>query len=210
MVKKNVNILKPTILCFSDFYLPGFKSGGLVRSISNFVETLGDQFHIKIICRNCDTLDASTYKNIKVDTWNIVGKAKVFYASSKSLSFFSIATLITETPHNILYLNSVFSFRFSILPLLVKFFFSSLNQSCIISPRGELSEGALSLKKLKKYLFIRFAKYSKLHCNLFWLASCKRESLDIYKTFGKIVKKVEVIPDEFILKPILKRQIPKI
>jgi glycosyltransferase involved in cell wall biosynthesis len=197
---------KPIILCFSSFYLPGFKSGGLVRSIANFVESLSDEFDIRIICRNKD-IDGKPYSNIRINSWNLVGKAKVFYASNKALSISSITKLITNTPHNVLYLNSIFSFRFSIIPLLVKFFYCRSSQPCVISPRGELSQGALELKKYKKLFYIVIAKYLGLYRNLFWLASSKNESLDIYRSFKKIAKKIKIIPDCFEFNPISNKSI---
>jgi glycosyltransferase involved in cell wall biosynthesis len=200
---------KPVILCFSSFYLPGFKSGGLVRSIVNFVDNLADEFDIQIICSDRDISDSKSYSNIKINSWNLIGKAKIFYASSKALSISSIIKLIRNTPHDILYLNSIFSLRFSIIPLLVRFFYRHLKQPCIISPRGELSDGALAQKKYKKFIYIKFAKYLKLHCNLLWLASSSNESSDIYKSFGKIVKKVEIISDNFKFMSIPKNSIPK-
>ena len=62
MIKKN----KKTILCFVNYYIPGYKAGGPIRSIANIVETFGDKFDIKIICANHDDLDIKPYKNIKV------------------------------------------------------------------------------------------------------------------------------------------------
>lgn len=206
---KNSKIIKPTILCLSDFYLPDFRSGGLVRSIYNFVELLGDDFNIKIICRGANTQDIKLYKRIKPYSWNVVGKAKVYYVSNENLKTFFIINLIRQTSHDILYLNSIFSFKFSILPLLTRFFSHNLNQPCVISPRGELSEQALLLKKYKKFLFIKFCRLIKLHDNLIWLAGRNVEHLDIYKVFNKLVNRSKIIPDLFLLKAIPKKMIPK-
>ena len=187
MVAKNSKIIKPAILCLSDFYVPDFRAGGLVRSVSNFVELLGDDFDIKIICRGCNVQDIKLFKRIKPDSWNVVGKAKVFYVSNKNLKTFFIINLIRQTSHDILYLNSFFSYQFSILPLLTRFFSHNLNQPCVISPRGELSEQALLLKKYKKSLFIKFSRLIKLHGNLIWLAGRNIEYLEIYKVFDKYI-----------------------
>ena len=37
------------ILCFVAYYLPGYRSGGPVRTIANFVDHLGDEFDIRIV-----------------------------------------------------------------------------------------------------------------------------------------------------------------
>ena len=93
--------------------------------------------------------------------------------------------------------------------MLTRFFFHNLNQPCVISPRGELSEQALLLKKTKKFLYIEFAKLIKLYNNLIWLLGGGSEYLDVCKVFGKSVKRFKIIPDHFNFNPILKKIIPK-
>src|SRR4051812_11201747 len=45
---------KPCILTFSRFYLPGFRAGGPIRSISRLVECLGDEFQFRIVTADRD------------------------------------------------------------------------------------------------------------------------------------------------------------
>ena len=56
-------------------YHPGYKYGGPIRTISNFVENFGDKFDIKIVCDDRDFLDTKPYKKIQINHWNKVGKA---------------------------------------------------------------------------------------------------------------------------------------
>ena len=97
------------ILCFVDYYLPGYKAGGPIRSIANLVEHLGNEFEFRIICKDRDMLDIKSYANVNIDTWNAVGKAKVYYASKKTLTFKGIKKILDETEYDLLYLNSFFS-----------------------------------------------------------------------------------------------------
>ena len=99
----------PIILCFVEYYLPGYCSGGPVRSIVNFVDHLGDEFDIHIVTRDRDALDSEPYPNVQIDAWNKVGKAQVFYASNKTINIHGIANLISVTHHDVLYLNSFFA-----------------------------------------------------------------------------------------------------
>ena len=46
------NKSKPKILVLSDYYLPGYKSGGGMRTIVNMVERLRDRFDFYIITRD--------------------------------------------------------------------------------------------------------------------------------------------------------------
>ena len=65
---------KRVILCFVGHYLPGYRSGGPIRSISNLVENLGDEFKIHIICSDRDLSDKEPYANINTNTWKTVEK----------------------------------------------------------------------------------------------------------------------------------------
>ena len=78
---------KKKILCFIKYYLPGYKYGGPVRSIANFVKNFGDIYDIYIICSSHDAFDNKPYKGITIEEWNQVGKAKVFYVSNRWVKF---------------------------------------------------------------------------------------------------------------------------
>jgi glycosyltransferase involved in cell wall biosynthesis len=54
----------------------------------------------------------------------------------------------------------------------------------IISPRGHLHQGALSLKPTKKQVFLRLARFAGLYNNLIWHASNSEEMTDIVREFG--------------------------
>ena len=85
---------KKKILCFVKCYLPGYKYGGPIRTIANFVENFGDKFDIKIVCDDRDFLDTKSYNKVKINNWNKVGKAKVFYLSLRKLTLKSIKKLL--------------------------------------------------------------------------------------------------------------------
>ena len=193
-MKKN----KKIILILINYYLPGYQSGGPIRSIANLVENLGNEFEIKIICRDHDFLDKKPYQNINIDSWNKIGKAKVFYASIKTLNFKGLKKILNQTKHDLLYLNSFFSFKFSILPIFLRKFGFIKNNACIIAPRGEFSDEALKLKLIKKSIFLIFAKFLGLYDHLFWQASSIFEKSDILRNFKNIKKKSIFIAPNFI------------
>lgn len=69
------------------YYLPGFKSGGPVRSLSNMVDHLADSAEFYIVTRDKDLGDSRPYESIDgAENWVEVGEAKVFYVSGR-LSF---------------------------------------------------------------------------------------------------------------------------
>lgn len=175
---------KPTILIFVHYYLPGYKSGGPVQTIGNMVEALGDEFDFRIVTSDRDFLDVAPYPGITSDAWMCVGKARVFYVSPERRSLLTSARLIRETPHDVLYLNSLFDPLYTLLPLLSQKLAGSHRTPVVIAPRGEFSPGALGLKRWKKEPFLAIAQIVGLYRNVLWHASTDDEAQLIRRKFG--------------------------
>src|SRR6056297_435855 len=111
---------KIKVIVFITYYLPGYKSGGPVRSITNMVDQLSDEFNFSIITKDRDAQDLQKYPDVQIDTWNQVGKAKVYYMSPQKEKLLNLASLLRKTSHNVVYLNSFFSYKFAILPLFAR------------------------------------------------------------------------------------------
>ena len=174
------------VLIFSGFYLPGYKGGGPIRTIANMVDQLGDEFNFVIYTADRDLGDASPYTSVQPNAWQRVGKADVFYASPERGWVLRLWKTIANYQGSTIHLNSFFSFRFSILPLI---FWRILKPrtTIILGPRGEFSEGALNLKKEKKKLFISVAQKLVLYKNILWHASSEFEAADIRRIMGSNV-----------------------
>ena len=86
--------MKCAFLIFVDYYLPGFKVGGPLRTIANIVASLHDEFEFLIVTRDRDCGDKEPYANVEIDAWNTVGNAKVFYASPSMLWFQKVRSLL--------------------------------------------------------------------------------------------------------------------
>ena len=173
---------KKRILIILDYYLPSFKAGGPVKSISNLVEQLED-YDFFIVTRDHDLGSDITFNNVLINNWNKVGNANVYYMTKSSWTISGVNKIIMNTKHEILYLNSFFSFWTSILPIFLLFFQKKYVSKIIIAPRGEFSPGALNLKKNKKKFFIFFAKKIKIYKNILWQATSEIESEHIKNIF---------------------------
>lgn len=184
-----------TVLTFVRYYLPGYKSGGPIRSIVGMVESLSDQVNFLIVTSDRDAEDLHPYASVRVDEWNVVGKAKVFYASPRRQSLVSFSRLIRQTPHDILYLNSFFDPKFTLLPLLARALGLIPKSPTVIAPRGELSEGALSLKAWKKQPYLWVARATGLYNGLVWQASSELEAGDIRRVLGAVAQQIVVAPN---------------
>lgn len=172
---------KPIVLVFVNYYLPGYRGGGPIRSIANMVDRLGDEFDFRIVTMDRDVGDQCAYPSIDVNKWNQVGRAQVFYTSSASRTLWRIAGFIREIPHDVLYLNSFFDNVFTIRPLLAIALKLAQLTPIIMAPRGEFSEGALNIKSWKKKPYIKFVAGFNLLKNVIWHASTNYEKKDIEK-----------------------------
>lgn len=184
--------MKPIILVLAEVYLPGYLAGGPVRSIANLVAHLGDDFIWKIITTDRDFHAKLPYHGIEPGQWIQVDAAEVFYASPEWLAPRAFIELIRKTPHDLLYLNSFFSPRFSILPMLARRFGESRQRPALIAPRGEFSPGALALKWWKKRPFIASARTTYAYADAQWHASTEQEATDIMRVMSASRQRIHV------------------
>ena len=201
-----LNTERPVILVFVSYYLPGYKSGGPVRSIANLVDKLSDDFCFHIITSDRDWTDSESYKDIQVDAWNTVGKAQVFYLSPKNCSFAFISNILSTEVYDVLYLNSFFDVVFTQKPLWAMRLGLSPIKPLIIAPRGEFSPGAFSLKYWKKAPYTWIASKINLFKHVVWQASSEHEALDIqssmqYAKFKTIVIASDIPADVQLISP---------
>ena len=192
------------ILVFVNHYLPGYRSGGPLRTIVNMVENLGDEFEFLIVTRDRDFGDSEPYNNVKIDQWNEVGKAKVFYTSTSMFSVTGFKEILNATPYDVLYLNSFFSPHSTGALLLLRRFGFVKAKSIVIAPRGEFSPGALGLKAAKKRIYIPVAKLLRMYHGLIWQASSEYEAQDIRNVLGSIAREILVAPNLLSVAPAVK------
>lgn len=192
---------RPVVLVFLNYYLPGYKAGGPVRSIAVLAERLGDEFDFRIVTADRDMGDGKRYSGVVADGWSTLGKARVFYVSPRRRSLLGFARLMRETPHDVLYVNSFFNPVFTILPLLARALRLAPRTPAVIAPRGEFSRGALGLKSWRKLPFIRLSMALGLYRDITWQASSDSEAEDIRRVVGGVstriirAQQVAVAPD---------------
>ena len=172
------------ILVFVDWYYPGYQAGGPIRSVYNLVNQLKGDFKFSIFTRNTDYLETKPYEDIVSDQWIEVSEnVRVYYASPKQLSGKLISRIVEENHYEVIYLNSMFSKYFSIVPL------QKINRrsgvKIILAPRGMLGEGSLRIRKLKKLLFLKLSRVLGLYNGVVFHSTSVDEKNDIDEHFGK-------------------------
>jgi glycosyltransferase involved in cell wall biosynthesis len=166
------------ILVLIDYYLPGYKSGGALRTIANMVERLGDRYDFWVMAYGFDSGDKTTYPGIAINEWKRVGKANVFHTAHGGLNFANIKRVLKESEPDAVYATSFFS------PQVIKYLTLrrlgiAPDVPVILAPEGEFSTGALTLKATKKKIFRSVAFPGKLYQNLIWKAASEPEKEDI-------------------------------
>lgn len=179
---------KQKIAVLIDWYLPGTKAGGPVRSVFSLVNLLKNDFDFYIITTNFDLGSSTPYNDIEANTLFFKEDVHYYYFSAANLSSANMLTLVNQINPDLVYLNSFWSFQFSISLVNLKNK-QAFKAPLLLAPRGMLGKGALSLKSFKKTLFLLAAKYLSWYKHVPFHASQHQEELDIKSKFrsAKIV-----------------------
>ena len=191
---------KKKILIFIDWFLPGYRAGGPVRSMANLMEQLSEEYCFLVVTRNTDYMETKPYE-LTADQW-VEGPfdAEVYYFSKEGLSFKNMKRLIGETDFDVAYVNGIYSWWFSILPL-----FFLKRHKVIVGVRGMLARSAINVKSTKKRVFLKLAKVLGLYKSVVFHATNEQEKRDTIAAFGEVPVAVapnlprKVLPDPKII-----------
>ena len=170
----------------ADWFEPGFKAGGPIRSIVNFVDHLEKDLDLFIFTTDRDLGDRVAYPGIQADSWLTIGQHKVFYSSPSFLGWNAISNIINEVKPDYIYLNSMFSPYFAICPMIMKRT-GKTESKIVLAPRGMLKDSALAHKANKKKLFISLIKLLGFSKKIMFHVTDETEELDVGRTFGNEV-----------------------
>lgn len=194
---------KKNVIIFIDWFYPAFKAGGPIRSVHNLIEGLSAHYNFFLITSNCE-LDGEIL-DVESNKWINKGSYQLIYLSKEQQNISNYKGLANEVKAEIVYLNSLYSYNFTLKPYRA---FKNSGRRLIIAARGMLGQGALSIKPLKKKIFLAFSKrffFEKKHT--IWQATSDQEARDIHEKIGQqtmILKATNFPP------PICKRDLQKI
>lgn len=175
--------IKKRILVFCDYYLPSTKGGGGTWTVVNLIERFCGRYDFFVVTRNHQSrTDITPFTTVVSNSWNDIGNAMVFYLSPNHITDRTLERLVSQISPDAVFLNSVFSKPVITFLRLRKR--RSIRIPVILSPCGELSEGALSLKRWKKRVFLAYAKAVGIYSGVTWKATTSLESVEIRRIFG--------------------------
>ncbi len=159
-----------------------------------------DRHEVLVLTSNRD-LGEATRLDVPSDQWLHRDAVEVYYASAdRAGRYWSALRELRRRRPDIIYLNSYFSPRFSLLPRLLHRLHWWGAAALILAPRGELSAGALGIKSAKKRALMAVARLIGLDDATVWHASSEREAADIQGTIPG-APAVLVRPNETDLPP---------
>lgn len=171
-------------MVFSDWYEPGYKAGGPIRSAVNFVNQMQENYDIFVFTGDRDLNENQPFQSVPADTWiNSGPSAKIFYASPRNQNYGFLKEQVNKLKPDFIYLNSMFSLKFTLYPLWISR--GRKDSKPILAPRGMLKKTALEFKPLKKKLFLTLFRISGMAGKIRFHATDPAEVSEIKENFGK-------------------------
>jgi len=185
---------KHNILVLIDWFHPGFKAGGPIRSSVNFAYAMANDYNIWVMTSDTDHGADKPYENIETNKWIHFDKnIQVMYVSVDQKKIGRSYNIIKELNPEYIYINVVFSVFFSIYPLLLKVL-GILKNQFVICPRGVFNAHGLATKRLKKTTFLKAMKFIGAFRNVTFHATTDLENRDTKKLLGDD-KKIVTVPN---------------
>lgn len=122
---------------------------------------------------------------VRADQWSTIetGTATIQVRYSSGIDKGQWRDILDEVKPEVIHLNSLFSSGFTLLPLRVLRQRPSVR--VVMAPRGMLGEAALSIKPLKKRLFLALARGIGWMDRVRWHASSEQEATEVRQAFPR-------------------------
>jgi len=162
---------------------PGFRGGGIVRAVVQTVDTASDRVEVTLLTADRDLGSSRPYLRL-AGRWTTRHRARAFYVNTRSVrQWLRIWRDLRGTRFDLLYVNSLWEPTFTVLPIVATRLGLLRARRILLSPHGELSPGALSLKSRKKRLFLSLWAPFLRRADVTWHAVTDREAAEIRAVF---------------------------
>ena len=179
---------RPIVLALVGYYPPAFLAGGPTRSIPGIVRLLAEEFEFRVITRDRDLGSTERLPGVTPNHWIATADGPIRYVDTRARPALGVLSAIRRTPHAVLYVNSIFSVQFGLLPLLLRRLGLLTRRGLVIAPRGELDPQALALKGMRKRLVLAAARFLGLAHGAVWHAATDAEAAAVRREFGAAAK----------------------
>lgn len=179
---------RKSVMILLGAYWPGHEATGPNMSARAMCEALCDEFSFRIVAR--DRPFGAAEPLIDHQQWHDRGAAKIHYLPVGRTGAKGLARLLWQTPHDMLMLNSFFDREFTLPALIARRMGRIPKKPALLSPRGEFSGGALSIKGGRKAVFHRIATHVGLLDGVCIHATSAQEADDARSAFPDVPARV--------------------
>ena len=162
-------------------YWPGSESTGPNLSLKELCRAMANDFEFKLVAR--DRPFGAAMATVKSGHWIDRGFATARYCAISPWGAEELQTILTETPHDLLWLNGFFDREFTLPALTLRRLGRIPRRPTLLSPRGEMAVGALGIKPGRKSAWLATARHSGLLRDVWLHATGPREHDDIATRF---------------------------
>jgi glycosyltransferase involved in cell wall biosynthesis len=167
------------VLATCAVFEPGFRGGGVIRSVASIVDTLPEHVELILVTSDRDLRAAEPYPGLS-GQWVNRSRSRVFYLDASSVrQWLGLWRQLRKIRFDLLYVNSLWAFGHTVVPVVAARFGLIRPRKILIAPRGELARGALALKTRKKRLFLTVWRPLLRSMDAKWHASSGQEAADI-------------------------------
>jgi glycosyltransferase involved in cell wall biosynthesis len=166
------------VLVLLGCFWPGNDSSGPNQSFRALATALSNQFEFRLVARDRPTATGASTP-ARRDSWVDLGFARAHYCPIGPFGARGLRSLINQTPHDVLWLNSIFDREFSLPALAMRRLGLIGAAPTLLSPRGEFGSGALGLKSTKKRVFLEAARRLSLWRGVTLHATSEAEARDM-------------------------------
>jgi len=152
--------------------------------VAALLHRLGDLAEFSIVTRDRDLADRAAYPGVLANQWTTVAGVRVRYLSPAARNPWTIARLLRAAPHDLLYVNTLFSIPFGFIPLLLRRIGAVRRTPLVLAPRGQLNPGALLFSPWRKRAFLSVARGLGLFRDVRWQATSEHEMVAIRNAIG--------------------------
>src|SRR5688572_26245310 len=191
---------RPRVLVLTEFYRPAHRAGGPVRTLADLVDRLEDDVAFAVVTGDRDLGDREPLPGVGRGAWRPAGRHRVLRLRPGPRGLVALARVLRSEPHDLVYVNSLFSRRFGIAPLVLRRLRLVPRRPLVLAPRGELNPGALGLRPRRKAAFLRAARALRLYAGVRWQASSPYEAEAIRAGAGRDAE-IAIAPNLVVAPP---------
>jgi glycosyltransferase involved in cell wall biosynthesis len=177
----------------AEYFSPGYKAGGTVRSLENIITALHEYIQFSVITRHHDFADRTPYTEVTPKNWQLYANANCYYLPRTGI--WTLFKALRGKSFDVLYVNSLFSIWFSFIPILLWRLGILKADRVIVAPMGELNAPALRRKWLKKKMYLFVCKAILHHKNVAWQGINDKEVEAIKKHYAGKRAQTHTVPD---------------